>query len=153
LAAARLDKMMSGDPNENRCIVVKAGQLVKRQSTDGLAVDDAELASALRFIRDHACDPIRVDDVIREIPISRSTLESRFKHLLGTTIHAEIHRVQMDRAMVLLNETDLSFSAVARRAGIGSVQYLTTLIHRETGSTPAKIRHGARAVYHPKEST
>ena len=41
-------------------LVDTATGVVTRQSTDTLAIDDADLAPAVAFIRSHAADPIRV---------------------------------------------------------------------------------------------
>ncbi len=139
-----LDQMMSGEQVQDQFTVVKARSVVARQSTDMLAVDDEEIADAIRFIRKHACDSINVGNVLELIPLSRSTLENRFKQLFGRSVHAEIRRLQIEEAKKLLAETDLSLTMVASRIGINSIQYFTTLMRQETGSTPAKFRRQAR---------
>ena len=75
-----------------------------RRSTDMLAVEDADLAAAVRFIREHACDGITVADVVGKLPLSRRVLESRFERVLGRTPHAEILRVRLERVKQLLTE-------------------------------------------------
>ena len=87
--------------------------IVTRRSSDALAIDDADVAAALRFIRRHACDGIQARDVVQAVAISRTALMSRFKALLGRTIHAEIQRVQIDRARQLMAATDLPLNRVA----------------------------------------
>jgi len=37
-----------------------------------LAMDDPDVVAAARFIRENACDGIRVADVLREVPVARS---------------------------------------------------------------------------------
>jgi LacI family transcriptional regulator len=140
LAAELLHRMMSGERLTEQLYSVKALRVDARRSTDLLAIEDDEIASALRFIRKHACNPIQVRDVLSAIPLSRSTLENRFKKVVGRSIHAEIRRIQLEKAKNLLSETDLSLPVVANRAGIQTVQYLTTLMHKEIGTTPAKYR-------------
>jgi len=44
-----------------------------------VAIDDRNLARAVHFIRQHACDGIKVKDVLKAVPHSRTLLESRFK--------------------------------------------------------------------------
>ena len=74
-AAGVLARLMRGRPAPSEAFYVKPTHVVTRQSTDILAVQDAELASAIRFIRRHAGQPIRVADVLREVPLSRRSLE------------------------------------------------------------------------------
>jgi AraC-like DNA-binding protein len=73
-----------------------------RQSTDTLAVDDPDLASAVAFIRSHATDPIQVKDVLRAVAVSRRWLERRFREVLGRGPGAEIRRVRLARAEPVL---------------------------------------------------
>jgi LacI family transcriptional regulator len=52
-AAALLIRMMRQKPPSHPCSRIPG--VVRRQSTDMLAIDDVEVAKALRFIREHAC--------------------------------------------------------------------------------------------------
>jgi hypothetical protein len=54
-----------------------------------LAIDDAEGASAVRFVRANAVKGITVEEVLKRAVRSPSTLERRIKRLLGRTIKAE----------------------------------------------------------------
>lgn len=139
-SAALLDQLMEGnDPPSLTCQIDPEG-LVLRQSTDVLAVDDDEVAEALRFIRRNACESVTVKDVLNHVQLSRSTLEIRFRKLLKRTIHAEIRRVQIDSAKRLLTTTSMPIKEIVGRVGISSVPYFTALISRATGKTPGKIR-------------
>src|SRR5262249_28594305 len=56
-AAALLDRMMHGHRPPKEAVYVEPIGVKARASTDILAIDDEMLATALRFVRDHACDP------------------------------------------------------------------------------------------------
>ena len=60
------------------------------QSSDVLAIDDAVVASALRFIRERACQGCGMKDLLRHVPMSRSLLERKFRQYLGRSPQAEI---------------------------------------------------------------
>jgi LacI family transcriptional regulator, galactose operon repressor len=111
-----------------------------RRSTDMLAVEDPELAAALRFIADHACRGITVQDVLNQVPLSRRVLESRFQRVLGRTPHDEILRAQLERAKQLLVQRHLTLAAVAHQAGFRSGEYLGAVFKRELGLTPGEYR-------------
>src|SRR5581483_6120371 len=108
-AARLLGRLMRGRPVPDATFLPPEG-VVTRQSSDVVAVGDERLAAALRHIRERACEGISVDDVLRAAPVSRSTLERGLRALLGRSPHAEIRRVQLDRARRLLRETDLKLS-------------------------------------------
>lgn len=142
-AAAILNALMLGEQPQQRT-AVPPECLVKRQSTDILAVDNEDVAAALKFIRQHACDPIQVKDVLRVANLSRSTLEARFRDLLGRTVHAEIRRVQLENTLRLLKTSKMPIKEIVREVGASSVQYFTAMIHQATGQTPGQIRKDAQ---------
>lgn len=143
-AAALLDQLMAGKPLRRIRHLIAPEGVVMRRSTNIMAVGDADVATALAYIREHACDPIRVGDVVATVQVSRSTLESHFKTMMGRTIHAEIQRVQIEQARRLIASTDLPLKQVAAMAGFIHVHYLTTVFRRHTGWTPAEYRKHAR---------
>src|SRR5204863_8853243 len=82
-AAALLDRMMNGQPPPADPVYVEPVGVATRASTDIMAIDDAAVVKALRFLRDHAGERISVDDVVKEVPLSRSVLEPRFRKIVG----------------------------------------------------------------------
>jgi LacI family transcriptional regulator len=143
-AARLLDLLMDGQTELPLAHLIKPLGIVVRGSTDVLATDDAEVSAAVRFIRSHASEGIKVEDVLRAVPVSRRALESRFDKLLGRTPHQEITRVQIERVKELLAETDLPLSAIAHRAGYKHVEYMSVVFKRETGLPPSQYRAGFR---------
>lgn len=139
-AARLLDEMMQGRRVRGETHLIPPLGIATRQSTDTLAIDDRNVARAVHFIRQHACDGIKVRDVLKAVPHSRTLLESRFKKLLGHTPHEEILRVRLNRVKQLLIETDLSLEQIAERAGFPHVEYLSVAFRREVGTPPGQFR-------------
>jgi len=139
-AAALLDRMMDGHKPQQLKHVTEPEGVVCRRSTDVLAIEDAELAEVIRYVYDHACEGIKVRQVIAMAGVSRSTLEARFEAALGRSIHTEIRRVQIERAKELVRSGDLPLKQIAQLSGFTSVQYMTHLFRQFTGQTPAEFR-------------
>lgn len=144
-AARLLDRLMHGESPPKAPLLLEPTGVVARQSTDTLAVDDPDLARAMAFIRAHATDPIQVQDVLREISVSRRWLERRFHEVLGRGPAAEIRRVRLARAKYLLAETDMPVPEVARRAGFGSREYLAAVFMAELNVSPRQYRNSTQA--------
>ena len=139
-AAAWLNRLMAGSrPRGVRRLVAPQG-VVMRRSTSILAVADVDVATALAYIRQHACDPVLVGDVVAAVQISRSALETRFRAVMRRTIHAEIQRVQVEQVRRLIATTELPLKQIASMAGFSRVNYMTTVFHEHTGWTPADYR-------------
>lgn len=138
-AAALLDRMMAGEEVDELHFLKPTGMVI-RQSSDVLAIADAHVSQAVRFIREHTTEGIKVGDLLRELPISRRVLEARFKKLLGHSPHEEMLRVQLRRVRQLLEETDLPLKTIADRAGFKYVEYLSAAFNREIGEPPSEYR-------------
>lgn len=144
-AAALLDRLMTGKKVTAKAHLIAPLGVAARQSTDVLAIDDHEVASAVRFIREHACEGINVADVMRVVSLSRRLLEQRFQRLLGRTPHEEIVHVRLNRVQRLLAETDLPLYLIAERTGFEHVEYLSVVFKRELGKTPRQFRTEAQS--------
>lgn len=152
-AAAALEAMMAGraprrlpqiaPPGAAMGIVPPEG-IVCRRSSDTLAIEDAEMAGLVRYIAEHACEGLHVAEVAQQGGVSRSTLEARFRALLGRSVHAEIRHVQIERAKELIRSSDLPLKRVAQLSGFSSVQYMTHLFRRLVDQTPAGLRRSLR---------
>ena len=140
-AAELLDKMMDGTSTlTEEPFLTKPLGIHQRESTNTLAVEDKDIAKALHFIRNHALENIRVNDVLGEISLSRRTFEHRFKRWVGCTPHEEIQRVRMNRVKAFLIETSLSVQEIAKRTGFEHAEYLAAAFRRENGLTPSEFR-------------
>jgi LacI family transcriptional regulator len=139
-AADLLARMMAGEEvPADACLIPPRG-IATRRSTDVLAIDDPDLIKAWRFIREQACHGIDVQHVLKEVPLSRRALETRFLKVVGRTPHAEIMRLRIERVQTLLQETDLSLEAIARTTGFRHVEYLSVAFKRQVGLTPREFR-------------
>jgi LacI family transcriptional regulator len=139
-AAQLLDQMMRGEEVRAGATLLSPLGVGERQSTDIYAVDDADVATALRYIRERACEGITVSDVLRVVPLSRRMLEHRFQKVIRRSPHAEIVRIRMERAARLLRQTDLPLSEIANRAGFASSIYLSKAFKHHTGVSPRAFR-------------
>ncbi len=139
-AAALLEAMMDGDSPPREEMLIEPTGVVCRQSTDVLAIPDVQVAKALRFIREHACDGIDVDNVVRFAQMHRATLKRRFEKLLGRSPKAEIMRLQLRRVKELLRETDHTLVRIADLTGFRHPEYMSVLFKRKEGVTPGQYR-------------
>lgn len=127
-------------PEPNQEILLPPGDIVVRQSSDIVAVEDSRIAHALRFIRQNATVGISVDDVARQVTLSRSALERRMKALIGRSPGEEINRIRFGAVENLLMQTDLTLDAIAERTGFTHPQYMAEAFRKRTGETPGQFR-------------
>ena len=145
-AAALLDRLLRRGKAPKYPLLLPPIGVATRQSSDILAIQDPEVAAAVRVIRDHAHEPLRTRDVLDAATVSRRSLERRFRKALGRGIGEEIRRCHVERAQTLLAATDLPMPEVARLSGFGDAKHLSVVFRRETGSPPTAYRRITRAL-------
>lgn len=115
-----------------------------RHSTEILAIQDDDVSEILRFIRSRATEGMQVGDLLTRFPISRRTLEIRFRELLGRSPAEEIRRVKLEAARALVLDTDLSISAIANRCSFADGASLSHAFRKYLRVTPGELRSARR---------
>lgn len=139
-AARLLDVLMNGGSVSQEANLLEPLGVATRQSTDVLAIDDPEIAAAVRYIRDHACKGINVGSVLQAVPMSRRILEARFHAIVGRTPHEEITRRRTEKIRQLLIDTDLTLAEIASRTGFQNVEYMSVAFRRQMDIPPGQYR-------------
>jgi LacI family transcriptional regulator len=139
-AAAILDELMGGKPPPAYPVKIAPLAIVSRHSSDILAIEDREVAEAVRFIRDRADKAVSVEEVLKTVAISRRALERRFRAVLGRTPQEEIWLTHIKHAKKLLNETHWPMPRVARASGFPGAVRFSIVFRRLTGQTPSRYR-------------
>ena len=143
-AAELLDRLMSGKAPEVHQRVIPPLGITVRQSTDVLAIDDPDVAAAVRYIREHACRGAVVEDILEHVPVSRSILERRFRKALSCSPQGLIRRTQLKRVKQLLVDTDLPLAKISELAGFKHHEHMCTVFKREVGDSPGAYRRKAQ---------
>jgi LacI family transcriptional regulator len=143
LAAQQLARLLAGR-TPRRHTAVPPLNVVVRQSSDTLAVDNPLVAKALHFIREHTGSPIGVPDVLKAVPTSRRSLERMFRTTLGRSLAEEVRQAHLRRARELIATTELGMEAVARRSGFSGYKHLWMTFRKAMGLTPREYRERLR---------
>jgi LacI family transcriptional regulator len=139
-AAQLAQRLMMGGKPPTQPILVEPSGIVQRRSSDSLAVDDADVVAAANFIRDNCSKPFVVRDLLNVVPVSRRSLERKFRKVLGRTPQAEILRCRLQQAESLLTQTDMKVSSIGRAAGFSGYLQFIRCFRRKSGATPTEYR-------------
>ena len=143
--AALLEQRIAGDTPASPALTLPPAGVIERQSTDTVRTDDVEVADALRYIREHAHQPITIADVVSVGFTSRRTLERRFGRVVGMSLQAAITHARVGRAKSLLAYSRRPIRAVAELSGFSSVQRFHIVFRCTTGTTPLAYRQQVQA--------
>lgn len=141
VAAERLDGMLSGHRAEGSVLLPPQG-IVTRQSTDVRQTEDETVNRVLRFIAAEFHRRLNVEEILREVGISRRAAERGFRRHLGRSPLQELHRQRVEYARyLLLNGVD-PLHRIAERCGFADASQFVNVFRRQTGSTPGQFRSG-----------
>ncbi len=146
-AAALLNDIFNEDGGRipsRRPVLVSPRDIVERESTRVYTSDDPLVQQAMMFIRQSSAKVFSVTDILRVVPASRRSLESRFKKATGRTLKEEIVRTHLSRARSLLKSTRMTIADVALQSGFTSVQRFHEVFRAAEKVTPGAYRLGAR---------
>ena len=87
--------------------------------------------------------PITAAALAKANYISESHLCRSFKSAVGMPLTQYVNRLRMEKAAVLLRNTDEDISAVARSVGIEDLGYFDRLFRRAAGMSPGAYRRAA----------
>lgn len=107
------------------------------------AVNDPQVGRALRLMHEHPARDWTVDELAREVAVSRSVLAQRFADLVGETPMRYLATWRMQLAKQMMRDGAANIQDVANRVGYESEAAFNRAFKRATGSPPATWRKGA----------
>jgi AraC-like DNA-binding protein len=119
-------------------------ELIGQGPQDVFTVKDRIVAEAMRLIWEQSHRPMTIDGLSRQLPITRRSLERRFRAAVGHGIHEEIVRCRIERAKRLLASTDLSLKEVSSASGFSNADSLGRAFRSAEGVTPVEYRRQER---------
>ena len=106
-------------------------------------LNDQHVGKALRLLHAHPGRDWTVDDLAREVAVSRSVLAQRFVELVGESPMRYLTNWRMQLAKQMMREGGHNIQEVATRVGYDSEAAFNRAFKRATGSPPATWRKGA----------
>ena len=140
VAADALDRLLQGEPAPDEPIWLPPSELVARQTTDVVAVEDQILAAALRFIAENCHRPIQVIDVADAMAMSLRSLQQRFGDKLGRSISSQIEHMRVERLKRLMLHSEEPIKTLARQCGFTSMNTVHRAFLRTEGVPPSQFR-------------
>lgn len=106
----------------------------------GYGPSNRKVNAALEYIAEHFTEPIRLDDVAHHVSLSSFRLAHLVKEATGRTILQHVHRLRIQQARRLLEQTSRSCAEIAYDVGFGDQSYFIKQFRKLTGITPMKYR-------------
>jgi AraC-like DNA-binding protein len=114
-----------------------------------VAMNDAQVGKALRLMHASPQRAWTVEDLAREVAVSRSVLAQRFKDLVGEAPMHYLANWRIQLAKQMIREGARNIQDVATNVGYDSEAAFNRAFKRATGSPPAAWRKGVSTVPQP----
>ena len=138
-SAKLLKKMILGTSGPYD-IIVKPTQVITRQSTDIYATNDVHIASTLRYIHKNIEKSLQVDEIVKQVPLSRRSLEKRFLQITGLPVYKYIFNLRMEKFTQKLLETEQTIFEIAVDMGLNDSKNIARQFKQVKGCNPIEYR-------------
>jgi len=140
-AAKLLDHMIQHGTKHFYDVVVRPTQVITRHSTDIYATNDDHIASSLKYIHQNIDKNLHVDEVVKQVPLSRRALEKRFLEITGYPIYKYIFNLRIEKFTQKLLDTDMSVFEIALDMGLGDSKNIARQFRQAKGCSPSAYRN------------
>lgn len=98
------------------------------------------IAELQRWLPDHLDEDLTVERLAERAGMSQRTFARSFRAETGTTPAAHVEALRIEAARRLLETTDLTIAAIARRVGLKHAETLHRAFARQVATTPDRYR-------------
>ncbi len=139
-SARLIDRLIRDKDAVSEDVIIQPVTIVNRLSTDIYATDNPAILAALKYIHQNLANKLNVDDIVKQVPLSRRLLEVRFRQVTGQAIYQYISDLRMERfSQLLLASTD-SIADLAIQVGFTDSKNLARQFKLWKGCTPIEYR-------------
>lgn len=96
--------------------------------------------AVINYIQNHLSEPIRAEEMAKELFMSRPYLSAKFKEETGETLTDFILKEKTEEAKRLLRYSDKSSTAISSYLGFSSLGHFSQVFKKYTGRIPTEYR-------------
>lgn len=112
----------------------------ERSSTLIYNVSDKAVRKLIGYLDENYHKGLTMDEILRIVPLSRRSVEMRFKKETGVSIYQYLLAARVDHLAYLLSTTDLPFAEVAYESGFRDLANVARTFRKYKGCTPREYR-------------
>jgi len=99
-----------------------------------------QTAKSIKFMKEHLREPLRISTLAAVINLSRSHYTTLFRRATGYAPLMYLNHLRMQRAVQLLNTTNLSIKAISDQLGFSDQFYFSRAFSKLHGHSPSEHR-------------
>lgn len=107
-----------------------------------------EISELISWLHTHFHEKITMEDITKEFHTNRTTLNQKFKSIMGITVMDYVIKLRIQIACSLLSKTYLSINEIMERTGYRDDAHFLRSFRKYIGCTPSEYRDKFDTVYH-----
>ncbi|GAB6929226.1 hypothetical protein JCM10914A_32090 [Paenibacillus sp. JCM 10914] len=121
-------------------LLVTIARLLQERESGDVLLSELYIKRSVDFLHQNYDRPIQVKDVAAEVNLHPGYLHRVFRRGTGRTITDYLTAIRMEKAKMLLEQTDIPIHEISDYVGVGSRQYFHMLFKKHTACTPVEYR-------------
>ncbi len=121
-------------------IVIEPIRIELRQSTEKYNIRNQYIKNVINYINENIVSDISIDELTEFVPLSRRSLEKKFKEATGVSIYQFIIDKKVEYIANALLTTQKELLDIAIEVGFNDVRNVYRLFKKNTGYTPLYFR-------------
>jgi AraC-like DNA-binding protein len=121
-------------------LLLRIAALYREAGTAGESGAERYVRQAAAYMHEHYDRPLRIADIAASVNLHPVYLQRIFKRSTGQSIMGYLTAFRIEKAKMLLRQTDIPVADIADCVGIGSRPYFHDLFRKHAGMTPAAYR-------------
>lgn len=112
--------------------------LSKELASDPLCV------SVIEYLEEHVGEKPDAEALCRQVNFSRSHVSRHFQKICGIPLGRYFNMMKIERAKVLIRQTNMSFTEISERLALSNSHYFSTLFRSHVGMTPSQYKKSCK---------
>lgn len=121
-------------------IVISPLGIKERNSTLIHNIQDPHVLTVVNHIHSFYNSDLQMEDLLKQVPLSRRSVEMRFKKVMGMTIYQYLLSVRVEHFAYLLSTTDHPFVDIAYEVGFRDFSNVSRTFRKFKDCTPVEYR-------------
>lgn len=121
-------------------VFISPSEIKERNSTLAFNISDPHIMSVVKYIDENYMCDIRMESIFKLVPLSRRSVEMRFKKATGMSIYQYLLNTRIEHFAYLLTTTDKPYIDLAYEVGFRDFANVTRTFRKYKGCTPLEHR-------------
>lgn len=135
-----LHQQILGNSRQPFNVFISPSEIKERNSTQANSISDMHVRKIVKYIDENYRHEIMMEDIFQLVPLSRRSVEMRFKKATGMTIYQYLLHIRIEHFAYLLATSDKPYIDIAYEVGFKDIANVSRTFRKHKGCSPLEYR-------------